>query len=164
MLSQENRMPTHGSLLAVVRYDSRSKSFCHKVLCVFSYRRQSLFHYILPVLLGQMEPAAKIRLCQSLKEIRQVILFLITRNAFLRLFLFNHMTGEPLTNRIKFSEKDIDNLESIISSCSVMYTEDQAVNIILIEEMPAYFLGQKDLDSVIKIIQDRVQKVLDERK
>jgi len=45
-----------------------------------------------------------------------------------------------------------------------MYTEDQAVNIILIEEMPAYFLGQKDLDSVIKIIQDRVQKVLDERK
>ena len=37
----------------------------HKVLCVFSYRRQSLFHYILPVLLGQMEPAAKIRLCQS---------------------------------------------------------------------------------------------------
>src|SRR5574344_298092 len=87
MLSQENRMPTHGSLLAVVRYDSRSKSFCHKVLCVFSYRRQSLFHYILPVLLGQMEPAAKIRLCQSLKEIRQVILCLITRNAFLRLFL-----------------------------------------------------------------------------
>ena len=80
------------------------------------------------------------------------------------IFGFNHMTGEPLTNRIKFSEKDIDNLESIISSCSVMHTEDQAVNIILIEEMPAYFLGQKDLDSVIKIIQDRVQKVLDERK
>ena len=80
------------------------------------------------------------------------------------IFGFDHMTGEPLKNRIKFSEKDIDNLESIISSCSVMYTDDQAVNIILIEEMPAYFLGQKDLDSVIKITQDRVQKVLDERK
>ena len=80
------------------------------------------------------------------------------------IFGFNHMTGEPLTNRIRFSEKDIDNLESIISSCSVMHTEDQEVNIILIEEMPAYFLGQKDLDSVIKIAQDRVQKVLDERK
>ena len=80
------------------------------------------------------------------------------------IFGFDHMTGEPLKNRIKFSEKDIDNLESIISSCSVMYTDDQAINIILIEEMQAYFLGQKDLDSVIKITQDRVQKVLDERK
>jgi len=30
--------------------------------------------------------------------------------------------------------------------------------------MPAYFLGQKDLASVIKIAQDRAQKVLDERK
>jgi ABC-type glycerol-3-phosphate transport system substrate-binding protein len=80
------------------------------------------------------------------------------------IFGFDHMTGEPLKNRIKFSEKDIDNLESVISSCSAMYTEDQAINIILIEEMPAYFLGQKDLDSVIKITQDRVQKVLDERK
>lgn len=34
---------------------------------------------------------------------------------------------------------------------------------ILIEEMPAYFLGQKDLDSVIKIAENRIQKVLDER-
>jgi hypothetical protein len=45
-----------------------------------------------------------------------------------------------------------------------MYTEDQAVNIILIEEMPAYFTGQKSLEDVVKIAQDRVQKVLDERK
>ena len=29
--------------------------------------------------------------------------------------------------------------------------------------MPAYFLGQKKLDQVIRIAQDRVQKVLDER-
>ena len=34
---------------------------------------------------------------------------------------------------------------------------------ILIEEMPAYFLGQKDLNSVIKIAENRIQKVLDER-
>src|SRR5574344_2545853 len=87
MLSQENRMPTHGSLLAVVRYDSRSKSFCHKVLCVFSYRRQSLFHYILPVLLGQMETAAKVRLCQPLKEIGQVVLCFLRRNALMRILL-----------------------------------------------------------------------------
>ena len=80
------------------------------------------------------------------------------------MFGFNHMTGEPLKNRVKFSEKDIDKLESVILSCSTLHTEDQAINIILIEEMPAYFLGQKDLESVVKITEDRVQKVLDERK
>ena len=37
------------------------------------------------------------------------------------------------------------------------------VSTILMEEMPAYFLGQKDLDSVTAIAQDRVQKILDER-
>ena len=44
-----------------------------------------------------------------------------------------------------------------------MDNEDSAISIILFEEMPAYFLGQKDLDAVIKIAADRAQKVLDER-
>ena len=44
-----------------------------------------------------------------------------------------------------------------------MINADSEINIILIEEMPAYFLGQKDLDAVVKIAQDRAQKVLDER-
>ena len=62
-----------------------------------------------------------------------------------------------------YSTKEIDDLEKIILSCSGMKAEDSAISIILIEEMPAYFLGQKDLDDVIKIAQDRVQKVLDKR-
>ena len=40
---------------------------------------------------------------------------------------------------------------------------DPSIDIILLEEMQAYFAGQKDLDSVIVIAQDRAQKVLDER-
>ena len=48
-------------------------------------------------------------------------------------------------------------------SCSKIDTPDAAINLIIIEEMPAYFSGQKDLASVVKILQDRVQKVLDER-
>ena len=72
--------------------------------------------------------------------------------------------GELRENRYRFSEDDIDVLEDIILSCSGMRSEDQAISIILIEEMPAYFTGQKDLDDVVRIIQDRVQKVLDERK
>ena len=72
----------------------------------------------------------------------------------------------PLKNedRYKFSTKNIDDVEKIILSCSTMNNVDPAIDIILIEEMPPYFLGQKDLDSVIKIAQDRAQKVLDERR
>lgn len=64
---------------------------------------------------------------------------------------------------IKFSKDNIDEMEKIISSCSRSNASDAAIDLILIEEMPSYFLGQKDLSSVIAIAQDRVQKVLSER-
>lgn len=72
--------------------------------------------------------------------------------------------GDPNDHRIIFSSQDIDNLEKIIMSCSGTNSVDADISIVLIEEMPAYFLGQKDLTAVIKIAQDRAQKVLDERK
>ena len=62
-----------------------------------------------------------------------------------------------------FSNSNIDKVEKIISTASKMDSEDAAISIILYEEMPAYFLGQKDLASVITIAQDRAQKVLSER-
>ena len=63
----------------------------------------------------------------------------------------------------KLTAEDIDNIERVILSCSKMDCQDSDISIILIEEMPAYFLGQKSLDDVIKIAQNRAQKVLDER-
>jgi hypothetical protein len=44
-----------------------------------------------------------------------------------------------------------------------MDSVDATINLILVEEMPAYFSGQKELDQVVKIAQDRAQKVLAER-
>lgn len=76
---------------------------------------------------------------------------------------YDFNTGEPLKNRMKFSQKNIDDLEEIISSVSRMNSTDAAIGLILIEEMPAYFSGQKELDNVVKIAQDRAQKVLGER-
>ena len=64
---------------------------------------------------------------------------------------------------MKISTKDIDFIENIILSCSSILSEDSDISIILIEEMSAYFTGQKDLDAVIKIAENRIQKVLDER-
>lgn len=66
--------------------------------------------------------------------------------------------------RVTFTDKNIDDLEKIISNCSYCASGDPEITVVLIEEMPAYFSGQKDLDSVIQIAQNRVQKILDERK
>ena len=54
-------------------------------------------------------------------------------------------------------------MEAIIESCSIMKAQDADISLILIEEMPAYFSGQKDLDAVISIAQGRCQKVINER-
>ena len=64
---------------------------------------------------------------------------------------------------VEYTTQDIDFVEKIILSCSRIKHEDSDISIILIEEMPPYFLGQKDLDSVIEIAENRIQKVLDER-
>ena len=72
--------------------------------------------------------------------------------------------GPHSQDRVYYSEKDINNLEKIIMSCSGIDTIDSQVSIILIEEMPAYFAGQKDLAAVARIAQDRAQKALDEWK
>ena len=63
----------------------------------------------------------------------------------------------------EYTVQDIDFVESVTLSYSKIKSEDPDISIILIEEMPAYFLGQKSLGDVVKIAQDRIQKVLDER-
>ena len=94
--------------------------------------------------------------------------FVLNRNAFRAagdgaIKFCNNRDDDFSANKVKFTKDDINNLERILLSCSNMINADSEINIILIEEMPAYFLGQKNLDAVIKIAQDRAQKVLDER-
>ena len=79
------------------------------------------------------------------------------------MFGYDYNTGEAVSNRYKFSEKNIADIETIILSCSNMHSPDADINLILVEEMPAYFTGQKSLSDVISIAQERVQKVLNER-
>ena len=78
--------------------------------------------------------------------------------------LLDYTLGSTVSVEIKFTEQDVDNLEKTILSCSKSDCIDSAINMILIEEMPAYFSGQKDLASVISVLQDRIQKILDERR
>ena len=76
---------------------------------------------------------------------------------------FYNPDGSTARNRITFTEDHINKLENTILSCTEMSSEDPDIEKILVEEMPAYFSGQKDLSEVVKIAQDRVQKVLGER-
>ena len=78
--------------------------------------------------------------------------------------IYEYSLGRYVRVDFKFTDEDINNLENIILSCSKADSVDAAINMILIEEMPAYFAGQKKLDQVIPVLQNRIQKVLDERK
>jgi ABC-type glycerol-3-phosphate transport system substrate-binding protein len=57
----------------------------------------------------------------------------------------------------------VDRYEAMIESCSSVSATDPAITAIVREEMPAYFSGQKTLDDVISVMEDRVQTFLDER-
>ena len=60
-------------------------------------------------------------------------------------------------------KKAVSDYEQMLLSCSVISEDDTAISIIVREEMPAYFTGQKSLDDVIKIINDRAQTYVNER-
>ena len=63
----------------------------------------------------------------------------------------------------RMDEAAISDFASMIERLSCWYTNDGSINAIIREEMPAYFEGQKTLDQVIPILEDRVQTVLNER-
>ena len=63
----------------------------------------------------------------------------------------------------EIDKKTIADFETMLNTCSVMAGEDTAISIIVCEEIPAYFAGQKSLDDVIKIINDRTQTYINER-
>ena len=57
----------------------------------------------------------------------------------------------------------VSDYETMIGYCDSILTSDSALDMIVKEEIPAYFAGQKSLDEVIKIINDRAKTYLNER-
>ena len=57
----------------------------------------------------------------------------------------------------------VSDYEIMIGYCNSLYTSDSALDMIVKEEMPAYFAGQKSLDDVIKIINVRAKTYVNER-
>ena len=56
-----------------------------------------------------------------------------------------------------------DGYKAVLMDCTYINFTDPSIVAIVREEMPSYFCGQKTLDEVILIIEDRTQTFLDER-
>lgn len=68
VLGDEYGVPTHGSLLAVIGYRSRSKALGDKIFSMAVDNVHALFPHIFPVLLGQMKFSPESRLLQLVKS------------------------------------------------------------------------------------------------
>ena len=64
---------------------------------------------------------------------------------------------------VMLDEQDIADYEALIMSCDHMPHTDSAVMLIVREEIQAYFAGQKTLEEVLEIINNRVATFVNER-
>ncbi|MBQ7275559.1 MAG: extracellular solute-binding protein [Clostridiales bacterium] len=67
-------------------------------------------------------------------------------------------------NTERMDESAVDDLAALIDSLTGWYVNDGSINAIIREEMPAYFEGQKTLEQIIPVLEDRVQTVINERR
>ena len=72
--------------------------------------------------------------------------------------------GDPMYSRKAVSQDDVKAFRAFIDTCSGYYECDRKVWDIISEETKAYFSGDKSLDDVCSIIQDRVTTYVNESK
>ncbi len=61
-------------------------------------------------------------------------------------------------------ESLVTELAQMVETLNGWYINDGSINAIIREEMPAYFEGQKTLEQIIPVLEDRVQTVINERR
>lgn len=87
-------------------------------------------------------------------------------NERIREYRKEYEAGRTFSPDMRLEEIDpvvIQNYKDAVNACSCIPSIDSAVSIIIREEMPAYFTGQKSFDDVIKIINNRVTTYINER-
>ena len=87
-------------------------------------------------------------------------------NAVIRDYVKRNDAGVYFADDIPRTEIDpvvIQIYKDMICSCSICQSVDPAIEIIINEEMPAYFTGQKSFDDVVNLINNRVTTVLNEQ-
>lgn len=76
--------------------------------------------------------------------------------------IFQEYGGDFSTSIYHASEKDIEELRRLITTTTVAKYCNETIEDILIEEIGAFFAGDKSSDETIALIQNRVQLFLDE--
>lgn len=79
------------------------------------------------------------------------------------IILAQNPTSSVLTLSYDGVDEGVRNYGRLIDNSSGYVGGDSGISVILYEEMPAYFCGDKNLDDVISIIEGRAQTILDER-
>lgn len=74
-----------------------------------------------------------------------------------------HSYDASMFNIVYLDDEDIEEYEDLIRSCDHMPTTDNAVMLIVREEIQAYFAGQKSIDEVLDTITNRVDLFVSER-
>ena len=64
---------------------------------------------------------------------------------------------------LNMTDADIDNFMNMIGRIDRSVGFDQTVMGVIAEEVPAFFSGQRSVDDVCKIIQDKTQTIVSER-
>lgn len=105
-----------------------------------------------PIRISAFEASAQIMLDDVNSQIRQWVQLVETYGIH-----DQSMTEEEIDPSL------IQEYEDMIATCSHVASLDPAIMVIVKEEMPAYFSGQKTLDEVIALMENRVQTFMDER-
>lgn len=74
----------------------------------------------------------------------------------------NRINGD-MQYTYEYADMQMDIFAEVIQNASGFYSSDSDVTSIIYEEMPAYFCGDKTIEEIIPIIEDRIQTVLGER-
>jgi len=71
---------------------------------------------------------------------------------------------EGMPENSKMTEESAEAYRALVNSLTTMPSVDPAVQAIILEEVPAYFNDQKSVEDVSKLIQNRAETIINERK
>jgi len=80
-----------------------------------------------------------------------------------KVVLYDVNTTAFVTSAINYYTDDIDALKKVIENIHDSCSTDPSALMIIQEEAPGYFTGQRTLDDVVNIIQKRAAAVVQER-
>lgn len=72
-------------------------------------------------------------------------------------------TAKASRGEINFNEEDAENLKELLGSINIVEKPDASLRNIIREEAEAYFLGQRDLEKTVQLIENRANILISER-